>query len=85
MSPVLGSPLDRVDGRAKVTGAATFAADQRPPDLTYAALVTSTIARGRILGMDLAAASSAPGVVLIVTADNAPEITPPATPPWPFG
>jgi CO/xanthine dehydrogenase Mo-binding subunit len=43
----IGAPLERVDGRLKVTGAATYVAEQRVAGLAHAALVQSTIARGR--------------------------------------
>ena len=42
----IGKPLDRVDGRLKVTGAARYAAEAQVPDVLYGVLVTSTIARG---------------------------------------
>ena len=46
MMPPIGQPLDRVDGRAKVTGGARYAAENNLADLTYAVLVTSTIPAG---------------------------------------
>lgn len=58
----VGQPLRRVDGRAKVTGAAAYASDIRPPDLAHAALATSPIARGRILAIDARDAEAVPGV-----------------------
>ncbi|MCO6006113.1 xanthine dehydrogenase family protein molybdopterin-binding subunit [Actinoallomurus purpureus] len=58
---------DRVDGRLKVTGAATYAADNRLDRLAYGYLVTSTVARGTIVSMDTAAASKAPGVLAVYT------------------
>ena len=45
MPNVIGQPLDRVDGRLKVTGGARYAAEARVPDLLYGVLVTSTVAR----------------------------------------
>ena len=42
--------------------------------LTYAALKYSTIARGRIVEIDTAAAEAAPGVVLVMTHRNAPKL-----------
>ena len=47
-SVVSGQPVTRVDGRLKVTGKAVYAADNPAPDLAYAALVCSTVARRRI-------------------------------------
>ena len=46
MMPPIGQPLDRVDGRAKVTGGARYAAENNLADLAYAVLVTSTIPAG---------------------------------------
>jgi xanthine dehydrogenase YagR molybdenum-binding subunit len=68
-SPI-GQPVDRVDGRLKVTGAAPFVADNRLDRLAYGYLVTSTIARGTIVSMDTAAALRAPGVLAVYTPFN---------------
>jgi xanthine dehydrogenase YagR molybdenum-binding subunit len=57
----------RVDGLAKVTGAAAFASDDMPTAAAHASLVTSRIARGRIAAFDLDAALAAPGVLAIHT------------------
>src|SRR5512132_186562 len=62
-SSLIGQPIARIDGRLKVTGAAKFAAEFARPALTYGALIQSTIANGRVVKIDLAAAKSAPGVV----------------------
>ena len=62
---VIGQPLSRVDGYAKVTGHATYAAEYNLPGLTYGVLVTSTIAKGRIQGFDTVAALKEPGVLAI--------------------
>ena len=48
MADVIGEPLERVDGRLKVTGKATYTADWNSPNAAHAVLVTSTIAKGRI-------------------------------------
>jgi xanthine dehydrogenase YagR molybdenum-binding subunit len=63
----LGHPHPRVEGGAKVTGTAVYASDTRLPGLAHAALVTSTIPRGRITGFDLAAAQAVPGCLRIFT------------------
>ena len=44
----VGKPVNRVDGRLKVTGTATFSAEYPLPGLLHAVLVQSTIARGKI-------------------------------------
>ncbi len=67
----------RVDGRAKVTGKATFAADFLISNLAHATVVTSTVARGRITGFDLAQSRRIAGVLRIFTyADFADAIRP---------
>jgi xanthine dehydrogenase YagR molybdenum-binding subunit len=73
----IGQPLSRVDGALKVMGHARFAAEVPFEDLTYAALVCSTIARGRIGEIDTAAAEAAPGVRLVMTYKNAPRLKAP--------
>ncbi len=67
----IGDPLPRVDGRAKVTGAAKYSADFPAPGLVYGSLVMSTIASGKIVSMDTAAAARAPGVLAVITPANA--------------
>src|SRR5439155_10192455 len=68
--------LPRVDGRLKVTGRATYAAEFARPKLTYGALIQSMIANGRVVKIDLSAARSAPGVIGILTRENAPQFRP---------
>jgi len=67
----LGARLSRVDGIAKIRGAAPYALEHRPADLAHAVLVQSTVAAGRVRTIDAAAAEVMPGVLLVVTADNA--------------
>ncbi len=67
---IIGSPLPRVEGLAKVTGRAQYGADHILPGLAYAALVTSTIARGKVKSIDQAAARALPGVLDILTHEN---------------
>src|SRR5256714_2823415 len=77
MSPTLiGQPLTRIDGKLKVTGTATFAAEFQRPKLAYGALIQSAIANGRVVSIDLSAAKSALGVIGIVTRENAPQFKP---------
>ena len=59
--------MTRVDGRLKVTGQATYAADNPVPDHVHAVLVCSTIARGRVAGIDSSAALRFPDVVRVLT------------------
>ncbi len=70
----IGEAVIRVDGPAKVTGKAKFAAEFSPDKVTRGVLVTSTIANGSISRMDTAAAERAPGVVCILTPFNAPKL-----------
>jgi len=66
----LGRPEKRVDGAAKVTGAARYAADEPVANPAYAYAVTSRIAKGRITGFRLEAARAVPGVLDILTYEN---------------
>src|SRR5437764_6948143 len=68
----VGKPVDRVDGRLKVTGAARYAAEAQVANATYGVLVTSTIAKGKIADIETAAAEKAPGVLAVLTHRNAP-------------
>lgn len=70
----LGTQQSRIDGPDKVRGTARFAAEVPMDGLLYAALVHSTIARGRISELDVAAAEAATGVALVMTHRNAPKM-----------
>ena len=70
----IGLPVDRVDGRLKVTGRATYAADTRLDGLVHAVIVTSAVARGQIVQLEVGAASRARGVLAILTHENAPRL-----------
>lgn len=71
---VLGQPVNRVDGRLKVTGRAKYSAEFQLPNMTYAVLLQSTITKGRILEVDISAAEKEPGVIKIITYKNAPKL-----------
>ena len=75
---VIGQPLDRVDGRLKITGAAKYAADFPIEGMAYGYPVQSTIARGKVIRIDDSAAAKAPGVLGVVTRANAPKLHQPA-------
>lgn len=68
---VVGKPTDRIDGPLKVCGQAPYAYEQPAPNAAYGFVVGSAIAKGRIESIDLAAAKASPGVLAIITADNA--------------
>ena len=70
----LGQSLKRVDGRAKVTGEAKYAAEFSAPDLLHGVVVSSTIARGRITRIDTADAMGLPGVVQVFSHENRPSM-----------
>ena len=70
----MGAPLPRVDGPAKVTGGARYAAEFHPDGLAYAATHDSTVSAGRIAAIDTTAAERAPGVLLVLTHLNADQL-----------
>jgi xanthine dehydrogenase YagR molybdenum-binding subunit len=70
----IGQPLTRRDGILKVTGAARYAADNHPPGMLYAVLAVSSIARGRVTGLDIRAAKAHPGVIEVMTPANKPPL-----------
>jgi xanthine dehydrogenase YagR molybdenum-binding subunit len=72
MAPYIGTPTSRVDGHAKVTGAAKYAGEFASPDLAYGSVVTSTIAKGRIVSIELSEAISVEGVIAVLTHKNRP-------------
>jgi CO/xanthine dehydrogenase Mo-binding subunit len=72
--PVIGAALDRVDGPLKVTGQAQYPSDFAAVNSAHAALVQSTVAAGRIVGIDTSAAEAAQGVVAVITHLNAPSL-----------
>ena len=67
---LFNKPSTRVDGMAKVTGAARYAADEPVANPAYAYLVTASIARGHITAFTLDAARAVPGVIDILTYEN---------------
>lgn len=69
-----GQPLTRRDGVLKVTGRATYAADNHPEGMLYAVTAVSRIARGRVTALDVAAAKAHPGVVEVLTPANRPPL-----------
>jgi xanthine dehydrogenase YagR molybdenum-binding subunit len=69
---VVGTARDRVDGRLKVTGAATYPIDVILPGVAYAVLVGSTVTSGRIRRIAVEAAERAPGVLAVITHLNTP-------------
>jgi xanthine dehydrogenase YagR molybdenum-binding subunit len=71
--PVIGQPIDRIDGKAKVTGAARYAADmQSSRPAAFGVIVTSTIGRGVVTDVAAGDAEKMPGVLLVMSHENAP-------------
>jgi xanthine dehydrogenase YagR molybdenum-binding subunit len=71
----IGQPIDRVDGPLKVVGRALYCAEFAVPNAAHAVMVQSTIAAGTITAFDLAAAQAMPGVVGIITHQNAMKLS----------
>jgi xanthine dehydrogenase YagR molybdenum-binding subunit len=72
MTTYIGTATSRVDGRAKVTGAAKYAGEFNTAGLAHASVVTSTIAKGRIARIDASEALSVAGVIDVFTHQNRP-------------
>jgi xanthine dehydrogenase YagR molybdenum-binding subunit len=70
----VGAPAERRDGPAKVTGRARYAAEHAFPDRAHAWPVTASVARGRIRALDASAALALPGVIAVLTHENAPRL-----------
>ncbi|SFM87299.1 xanthine dehydrogenase, molybdenum binding subunit apoprotein [Chitinophaga sp. YR627] len=71
-----GKPISRIDGRLKVTGKATYAAEFNQPNMAYAFPVRATIAKGLIVSIDDAAAKKEPGVLSVISYKNAFRLKP---------
>ena len=91
MSSYVGQPISRIDGRAKVTGQAKYAAEYNVPNLAFGVVVSSAIAKGRIAQIDTTAALRLEGVLRVFTHADSPrnlwrnanyrdESAPPGTP-----
>ena len=74
MTSYIGTATSRIDGRAKVTGAAKYAAEFNASGLAHSSLVTSTIAKGRIIRIDASEALSVAGVLGVLTHQNRPRM-----------
>ena len=70
----IGTATSRVDGHAKVTGAAKYAAEFSAPGLAHGAVVASTIAKGRIARIDVSDALRVDGVIDVLTHENRPRM-----------
>ncbi|MCZ2498882.1 molybdopterin-dependent oxidoreductase [Xylophilus sp. Kf1] len=70
---VVGQPVDRIDGLLKTTGTALYAHEQHAaaPDAVYGVMLGAAIAKGRVASIDDAQARAAPGVLAVITGENA--------------
>lgn len=73
---IIGHATTRLDAREKVKGEAKFASEFVMENMTYAAILYSTIAEGKIKSLDISQAKVAPGVVYVMTHENAPTMKP---------
>ena len=71
---IIGAPIDRTDGRLKVTGGVRYSAEVNVPGLVYGVIVSSTISAGSVASMDTAAAEGSPGVLAVFTPFNMPKL-----------
>jgi CO/xanthine dehydrogenase Mo-binding subunit len=69
---VVGKPVERTDGRVKVTGKAKFAGDLIAPGMLHAKLLRSTLAHANILNIDTSRAEALPGVMAVITGKDFP-------------
>ncbi|MEV5545671.1 xanthine dehydrogenase family protein molybdopterin-binding subunit [Streptomyces sp. NPDC052309] len=77
---VLGAPAERREGREKVTGTARYAAEFDFPGRAHCRPVPATVARGRVTGIDPGPALALPGVLAVLTHENAPRLAEPDDP-----
>jgi xanthine dehydrogenase YagR molybdenum-binding subunit len=77
-TPVLpravGSPVDRIEGRLKVSGRARYSYEHRPEQVVYGWIVQSTIARGKVRSLAAERALNVPGALLVLWHRNAPRL-----------
>src|SRR5688572_26136571 len=79
MARYIGKEINRVDGVAKVTGRAKYAAEFRAPNLAYGFIVLGSVAKGTIKAIDTREADAAGGVVRVFTHLNTPKLGPKAS------
>ncbi len=76
MPRYIGKEMSRVDGVAKVTGKAKYAAEFKVPNLAYGFIVQGSIAKGSIQSIDTREAEAVPGVLRVFTHLNTPKLGP---------
>ncbi|MER5577861.1 xanthine dehydrogenase family protein molybdopterin-binding subunit [Streptomyces massasporeus] len=80
MTGSVGAPAERREGREKVSGTARYAAEFHSPGRAQAWPVPASVARGRVTGVDTAAALAVPGVLSVLTHESAPRLAEPDDP-----
>ncbi len=78
MNETVGKPVDRVDGKLKVTGGATYSAEFNIKNMVHGVAVLSTIAKGRIKNINTGIAEKSPGVIEILTYKNSMQLHSPS-------
>ena len=76
VNQAIGAPLARIESRDKVTGAARYAYENPADGVTYGWIVQARVAKGEVRGVDATAALVHPGVVTVLSHENAPKLTP---------
>jgi xanthine dehydrogenase YagR molybdenum-binding subunit len=76
LAPAVGAPLARVEAREKVTGEARYAYEHRAGRIGYCAAVQATVAKGTVRSVDGTAALALPGVLAVLSFENAPRLEP---------
>ena len=71
-----GKPISRIDGRMKVSGKATYSAENSFPNMAYAFPVRATIAKGKIASIDDTIAKKESGVIAVISYKNAFKLKP---------
>ena len=74
LTPSVGDPLGRVEGREKVTGQARYAFEYLAERLAYAVPVQASIAAGRVAAVDVASVLAEPSVLAVISNENAPRL-----------
>jgi xanthine dehydrogenase YagR molybdenum-binding subunit len=74
MKAYVGTPTSRIDGRAKVTGAAKYAGEFAADGLVHGFVVAATIPRGRIARLDTSEALKVTGVLDVLTHEHRPPL-----------
>ena len=74
MNQVIGQAKKRVTGKLKTTGGAKYAAEFPVENVTHGVITTSTVAKGRIANIDTREAQAVPGVIAVITYQNAPQL-----------